>query len=435
MGNEPFSLKEQLLKNYDCELDVDGINGNRLADRFDQISKIGLTNQKGSNRPGFSKEEKEAKDLVARWMEEAGLHVHRDGAGNVFGRFEGRNNDLPAVMSGSHIDSVPNGGHFDGVLGVLVALEVAEAWKSTGYQPEKPYEVAIFTDEEGARFNGGLHGSEAVVGHYQLEEKLKQTDTSGLSFEEVLHDMGLTTNGYVEARREQHEIEMFVEVHIEQGKRLEKQNLPCGVVTGIAGPCWLEFTFYGQAGHAGNTPMNDRKDALLAASEFNLEINKIPSQINDSSVVTIGKINVEPNGVNVIPGKVTLYVDIRDIYKETRDDIVSKVIEVGTTIAEKYSVKVEYEEKMCVEPVPIEEKYQELLIESCKENGIEPYSLPSGAGHDAMILGERWPIAMLFVRSKDGISHNPKEWTDLADCVRAVHVLKRFIERIQNGKK
>ncbi|SDQ67290.1 Zn-dependent hydrolase [Virgibacillus salinus] len=429
--NNYLSLNEKLLKQYNVEHNYDGVLGDRLAYRLNELSQIGLTDDNGSDRPGFSKEEKQAKKLVSSWMQEAGLDVREDGAGNIFGRLDGKNNGLPAILCGSHLDSVPNGGHFDGPLGVLSALEVVEAWNKTGFKPEKPFEVVIFSDEEGSRFNGGLNGSEALIGSADLQKKLELVDQDGLGFEEVLNNVGLTIEGYSTANRNLDEIEMFVEVHIEQGKRLENRELPCGIVTGIAGPCWLELTFTGEAGHAGNTPMNDRKDALVAASEFIFEVNKLPGQISDSAVATVGKQLVEPNGVNVIPGKVILYVDVRDIFLETRDQLVDEVLAVSKKISQKHQITVEHEEKLRVEPVPIEEQTQNIFEQSFHEQGIEPYKLPSGAGHDAMIIGDKLPVAMLFVQSKDGISHNPAEWSDLNNCVQTVHVLKNFIEKLQ----
>lgn len=425
-------LYDKLTQDYEPEHSTDGISGERLAKRLDAISEIGLTEDNGSNRPGFSKEEKDAKELVAEWMREAGLTVSQDGAGNIFGRFEGKNDERPAILSGSHLDTVPNGGHFDGVLGVLAALEVAEAWRAIGYQPEKPYEVVVFTDEEGARFNGGFHGSEAVVGGDDIEKKLKLVDQNGMNFSDVLEDIGLGVDSYAAAERDPGEIEMFVEVHIEQGKRLEREGLPCGIVTGIAGPCWLELTFTGEAGHAGNTPMNGRKDALVAASAFIGGVHELPGSISDSAVATVGKLQVDPNGVNVIPGSVTLYVDIRDIYEETRDQLVTQVLDLAEKVAAEHQVNVEHIEKMRATPVPIKEEKQKLLEASFNETGIKPYRLPSGAGHDTMIIGEKWSVAMLFTQSKNGISHNPAEWSDLNDCVQTVHVLKHFLEKMQD---
>lgn len=435
MNKETYSLKQLLMENYDRTLDGAGISGERIAERLDRISKIGLTEDCGSDRPGFSLEEKQVKELVKEWMLEAGMEVRHDGAGNVFGRIAGKDDTLPAIMSGSHVDSVPNGGHFDGPLGVLAALEVAQAWKDTGYKPVKPFEAVIFSDEEGSRFNNGLNGSEAMVGGSDLESKRQLTDKAGRSFEEVLRDTGLSLETMAGAARNLEEIELFIEVHIEQGKRLEKENLPVGVVTGIAGPCWLEFTFDGEAGHAGNTPMDDRKDALLAASEFITEVNNLPGQVSDSAVATIGKMQVFPNGVNVIPGQVILYVDIRDIHLETRDELVDRILAAGESIADKHNIQVTHVEKHRVPPVPIQEDLQEELFRVLDELSMRRYALPSGAGHDAMIVGSKLPVSMLFVRSKNGISHNPAEWTDLEDCVQAVKVLKAFVEKQQETGK
>lgn len=430
MNKDTYELQQKLLENYDATLSRDGVSGERLASRLHQLAQIGLTTDNGSNRPGFSKEENEAKQLVAHWMSEAGLIVTMDGAGNVFGRLDGTNKDAKTILTGSHVDSVPNGGHFDGPLGVLSALEVVEAWRETGYELEKTYEIAVFSDEEGSRFNIGFHGSEAVIGKGSIAEKIKRKDFAGQSFSEVLHSVGLTVEGYESATRNMDEFELFIEVHIEQGKRLERENLPCGIVTGIAGPCWVEFTFTGRAGHAGNTPMNDRQDALVAASEFIQNVPNIPVAISSSAVATVGKLAVKPNGVNVIPGEVSLYVDMRDITAEDQTRLVDKVIASANEIAEKHHLTLTYEEKIRVSPVPIDEKIQARLAESVEAHDIKPYYLPSGAGHDAMIIGEKIPAAMLFVRSIDGVSHHPDEWSDLNDCVEAVHVLKTFIERV-----
>lgn len=431
MNPDTLLLKDKLLADYDTSFDKDGVSGERLAERLDALSKIGRTASNGSNRPGFSHEEKAAKELVMQWMQEAGLDAKMDGAGNVFGRLPGKQTDAPAVLSGSHVDSVPNGGHFDGPLGVLAALEVAEAWKVTGYQPEKPYEVVIFTDEEGARFQEGLSGSEAMMGLVDIQAKLKRRDTEGKLFEEVLREVDLTVESYLAAKRDFSKIDSFVEVHIEQGKRLEKEGLPCGIVTGIAGPHWLFLTFEGEAGHAGNTPMDDRRDALVAASEFIVACSELPRQINTSSVATVGKLFVEPNGVNVIPGKVTLYVDIRDIHLGTRDELVQRVLTLSQEVGEKYGVKVTHENLLITPPVPVSQERQNKMKQALEEKQIEPYYLPSGAGHDSQIVGSHLPMAMLFVQSKDGISHNPAEWTDLNHCIQAVHVLKSYIENIQ----
>ncbi|MFS0821441.1 M20 family metallo-hydrolase [Bacillus sp. 1P02SD] len=419
---------EKLISDYDFSLDKNGVSGKRLASRLAALSEIGLTSDNGSHRIGFSHEEKAAKDLVKKWMTEAGLTVTEDGAGNVFGRLNGKNPDLPALLSGSHVDSVPNGGHFDGPLGVLAALEVAEAWKQTGFVPERPFEVVIFSDEEGARFNGGFSGSSSMIGEATREDLLPKKDIHGDSFTKVLEDIGLSVDDFFNSKRDLKQLEAFVEIHIEQGKRLERAGVPVGIVTGIAGPCWLKMTFTGSAGHAGNTPMDDRRDALVAASQFIYEVQSLPEQVSSSAVATVGKVDVLPNGVNVIPGEIHLTVDIRDIKKETRDQLVDLVIEKAKSITKAHGIELQYEETLREAPVPISEDMQQKLEKSVIAQGIEPVYLPSGAGHDSMIVGHVLPVAMIFVQSKDGISHNPAEWSSLSDCVQSVHVLKDFLE-------
>ncbi|OIJ15586.1 allantoate amidohydrolase [Anaerobacillus arseniciselenatis] len=421
-------LYDRLMTDYDNSLSESGINGERLAMRLAMLSEVGLTAEGGSSRMGFSKEERAAKELVKTWMKEAGLDVREDGAGNIFGRLQGQEKDSQVVMSGSHVDTVPNGGHFDGTLGVLTALEVVEAWRETGYQPNKTFEVAIFTDEEGSRFNGGFSGSAAMLGDVERDEQVALKDVYGQSFQQVLEDDGLTVDGYFSSTRNKEEIAAFVEVHIEQGKQLEKKDLPVGVVTGIAGPSWLEVTFLGEAGHAGNTPMNDRSDALIAASQFIAQIESLPRETSPTAVATIGKMQVHPNGINVIPGKVTLTVDIRDIHEETRDLLIDKIVELGKRIAEERSVGINFHENIRIKPVPISFKMQGKVMKAVEEEALSAHLLPSGAGHDSMIIGRHIPVAMLFARSKDGISHNPKEWTALNDCVVAAKVLKNLIE-------
>lgn len=427
---EKEAFLNKLLEDYNHSHDHSGVKGERVAWRLAELSQIGLTSERGSKRFGFSTEERQAKELVKKWMKEAGLKVSEDGAGSVFGRFEGKQ-EKPVIMSGSHVDSVPNGGHFDGPLGVLAALEVAEAWKETGYQPNKSYEVVIFSDEEGSRFNGGLIGSRAMTGEINLEEMRKLKDFNGKTFEEVIAGDGLKPEGFLEAKRDLSDVDAYVEVHIEQGKRLEKENLPVGIVTGIAGPCWLNVTFTGLAGHAGNTPMTDRHDALTAASEFVLKVQELPPTVSATAVATVGKMEVHPNGVNVIPGEVRLTVDIRDIQSETRDQLADLIVNAAKDIASKNNIETDVVETYRITPVPVSKEMQEKAGMAVKNTlGVEPYYLPSGAGHDAMVVGRHVPMAMLFTQSKDGVSHNPKEWSSLNDCVQTIHVLKNFIEQL-----
>lgn len=419
-------MKNELLNDYNIHLNYNGIDGNRLATRLDSISKIGVLPTGGVSRRGFSKEEKQAKELVIGWMKDAGLIVETDGAGNVFGRVIGKD-DTSSIASGSHVDTVPAGGNFDGVLGVLAALEVAESWKATEYVPEKSFEVVIFSDEEGARFSSGVFGSRAYMGYVddELIESLK--DSEGLNLAEVLDQYG---SSFVEFENiQQRDWTFFAEAHIEQGKLLEKNNLPVGIVNGIAGQAWLEVEFTGLAGHAGNTPMNDRQDALVAAGRFVSGLEEIPKSVSRTAVATVGKLAVSPNGANVIPESVNMIVDIRDIYEDTRDKVIELVTTLANDIAKERGIVVTVSGTSRVKPVPIDELYKHELHDILNNLDIEPMELPSGAGHDSMNIGVELPVAMIFARSKSGISHNPKEWTSLDDCVMTVHVLKQFIEK------
>lgn len=421
---------EKLMQKYDKNLDYSGVQGERIGKRLVELSKIGLTPDGGAARPGYSREEKTAKQLVKKWMEEAGLEVTEDGAGNVIGRINGMDDDQQAIASGSHVDTVPNGGHFDGTVGVLAAIEVAAAWRETNYSAKKPYEVIVFSDEEGSRFNSGLTGSLAMTGAADFKKQKELVDYNGDSFEEVLQAYGSTPQKFQEAKRDLDELELFIEVHIEQGKKLENENLPIGVVSGIAGPAWLEVTFVGEAGHAGNTPMIGRRDPMVAAAMLIQSIEGLPKSVNDTSVATVGKLHVSPNGVNVIPQEVTLNVDIRDIYEDTRDELLELIVQEAKTIAEKRKINYKLKQTTKIKPIPIKKELQNKLADTILKHNLKPLYIPSGAGHDAMNLGRHITVAMLFVRSKDGISHNPKEWSTLNDIVTTTHVLKDFIETV-----
>ncbi|HLR52435.1 MAG TPA: M20 family metallo-hydrolase [Candidatus Avamphibacillus sp.] len=425
---EEDNFYEKLVEDYNKELDYAGVSGQRLARRLSVLSHIGATEEGGVNRPGYSQEEKQAKEFIMDWMKEAGLEVTEDGAGNVFGRLEGKNN-LPPIVSGSHVDSVPNGGNFDGVLGVLSALEVVEAWKQEGYVPEKPVEIAIFSDEEGSRFKSGLTGSRAFMGRIDNDELDSLEDDEGKTFSEVIEEYGSDVEQFLDHEFKRKAIDMFVELHIEQGKVLEKENEPVGIVSGIAGPAWMEVTFTGVAGHAGNTPMVGRKDPVIAAGLFVKKVEELPEEVSDTAVATVGQINVKPNGVNVIAEEVNVTVDVRDIHEDTRNELIRLIEQAAKNIAKEREIEAKMDHNSTVKPLPIEEKFQQELAESLEKYDINPVYIPSGAGHDAMILGSEVPVAMIFVRSKDGISHHPDEWSSLSDCVSGVHVLKDFIEK------
>lgn len=423
-------LRDMLLSGYDGSFDIDGFSGARLAGRLSTISEIGLTAQRGSRRIGFSPEEKQAKDLVLEWMMSLGLAVRTDAAGNCFGRLNGANNALPAVLCGSHVDTVPNGGHFDGVLGVVLALEAVEMWKAVGFVPRRPYEIAVFSDEEGTRFNAGFVGSSALAGALSEEELLGLSDAEGNSFSSVVEQAGLSLSRFREARRDLSAYAAFVEVHIEQGLVLERHSLPIGIVSGICGLVGLQMTVQGLAGHAGATPMRDRKDALVTASRILSAIADLPAQFSETAVATVGQMDVFPNSPNVIAGKVRFSVDIRDIQAPALDRLATRIVEVAAAIAAKDDLGFSWSKTLSLAPAAVGEELRQMQIETLRDLGLAPFQLPSGAGHDAMLLAPHLPMAMFFVRSKDGISHNPREYSSLGDCAIAARALSRFLQRL-----
>ena len=397
------------------------IDGERLWRRISELGEIGRQEEGGVTRLSFTDEERAAKDLVASYMEEAGLAVREDAVGNLFGRREGRDPGSPAVLIGSHVDSVYNGGDFDGPLGVLAGVEVLHAMREQGVQTEHPVEVVAFTDEEGARFSFGMIGSRALAGKLSAAD-LENEDENGVSVAEAMRSRGLDPARISGAARPEGSLAAYVELHIEQGLVLENEGLPVGVVTGIAGPAWLRFVLEGETGHAGTTPMNLRRDALAAAAEIMGAI-EAEAAVTGSTVGTVGQLDLKPGGINIIPGRVEFSLDLRDIDEAVRDGVESRIMERAREISDRRGVELEIEELQRLAPAPCSEAVRGAARRACERLGVRPFELPSGAGHDGMQLTGLCPVGMLFVRSKDGVSHSPDEWSSKADCNAGANAL------------
>jgi allantoate deiminase len=401
------------------------VDGERLWRRLSELAEIGQSGSGGVTRLSYTDEERSAKDLVASFMEEAGLAVREDAVGNLFGRREGNDPDAPAVLVGSHVDSVYNGGDFDGPLGVLAGIEVVQAMEEEGVRTDRPVEVVAFTDEEGARFSFGMIGSRALAGHLSSGD-LEHQDGDGLSVAQAMRDYGLDPEHVEDARRGQDSLAAYLELHIEQGRVLEAEDLPAGIVTGIAGPVWLRFSLQGESGHAGATPMDRRHDALAAAAEIVGAVEEEASSTS-SAVGTVGQIEARPGGINIIPGRVDFSVDLRDIDVAVRDGVEGRIRERAEEVCARRGAELGIEELQRLDPAPCSEEVRTVISEACEEVGIRPHSLPSGAGHDGMHLASLCPMGMIFVRSKDGISHNPEEWSSKEDCEAGCNVLYRSV--------
>jgi allantoate deiminase len=397
------------------------INSERLWNRLQLLSEIGKTEMNGVTRLSFTHEEREAKDLVASFMNEAGLSVREDEVGNLIGRKEGLNPDAPVVLTGSHVDSVFNGGNFDGPLGVLAAVEALQVMNEQGIETEHPIEVLAFSDEEGARFSFGMIGSRGIAGTLTQEDLLNK-DQQGVTIAEAFTAYGLQPEELHKAARKPEEVKAYVELHIEQGKVLEGQNLSTGIVSGLAGPLWLKFILYGEAGHAGATPMTIRHDALSAAAKVMLVIEREAAKTG-TTVGTVGQVQVLPGGINIIPGRVEFSLDLRDISETVRDEVEKNIREQAQQICEAQGVKLTIEGLQRVAPAPCSFIVRNAAKDAFEKLGLETYYLPSGAGHDGMQLMDLCPMGMIFIRSKNGISHDPAEWSSKEDCTDGANVL------------
>ncbi len=410
---------------------VGKIDADRLWSRLSELAEIGRSEGGGVSRLSFTEEERAAKDLVTSYMQEADLEVREDAAGNLIGRHEGRDPEAPVVLAGSHVDSVRNGGDFDGPLGVLSAVEALQIMNERGVETERPIEAVAFTDEEGARFSFGMIGSRAMVGTLTSED-LAREDENGVSIAGAMRASGLDPKRIDEAARPEGSVHAYVELHIEQGRILENKDLPVGVVTGIAGPVWLRFTLEGEAAHAGTTPMGLRRDALAAAAVVIGRIEREAARTG-TSVGTVGQLELEPGGINIIPGRVSFSLDLRDIDEEVRNGVESRIADEAERLCEERGIMLETETLQRLPSVSCSDLVRGAAKAACRELGLEPFELASGAGHDGMHLAKLCPIGMIFVRSKSGLSHNPAEYSSKEDCVAGAGVLNRTLFELANG--
>ncbi|MCG6794537.1 Zn-dependent hydrolase [Geobacillus sp. YHL] len=408
------------------------IQGERLWQRLMELGEVGKKPSGGVTRLSFTAEERRAKDLVASYMREAGLFVYEDAAGNLIGRKEGANPDAPVVLVGSHLDSVYNGGCFDGPLGVLAGVEVVQAMNEHGVVTHHPIEVVAFTDEEGARFRFGMIGSRAMAGTLP-PEALECRDAEGISLAEAMKQAGLDPDRLPQAARKPGTVKAYVELHIEQGRVLEEAGLPVGIVTGIAGLIWVKFTIEGKAEHAGATPMSLRRDPMAAAAQI-ITVIEEEARRTGTTVGTVGQLHVYPGGINVIPERVEFVLDLRDLKAEVRDQVWNAIAARAETIAKERNVCLTTERLQEMAPVLCSDEVKRAAEAACQKLGYPPFWLPSGAAHDGVQLAPICPIGMIFVRSQDGVSHSPAEWSTKEDCAAGAEVLYHTVWQLAQGE-
>ncbi|MFC4357873.1 M20 family metallo-hydrolase [Halobium salinum] len=397
----------------------------RLRDDLEANGSFGAVEGPGHGRTVLtgSDADRAARDHFVDRLEDAGLAVRVDAVGNVVGRYTPDDADPTAapVAAGSHLDSVPEGGIFDGPLGVYAALEAVRALKEDGADLARPVEVVNLTEEEGQRFGGGLVGSSVAAGDMSLEAALSLED-DGETLEEALAGIGYQGDGVVDAS----EWDAWLELHIEQGERLETAGVPAGVVTSITGLTRCAVEIGGEADHAGTTPMGGRTDALAAASEFVLDVERAAEARTESSasaVGTVGHVEAAPNAPNVIPGRVDLTVDVRDVEYDSVETIVAAARDSLDRLERERGVETSLDRPWDRRPVPMSDRVREAFHVAGADRGIDTADLHSGAAHDTMHFANATDAGLLFAPSRDGLSHTPREWTDWADCAAAAEVL------------
>lgn len=384
----------------------------------------------GINRLAFTDADWEGRQYIIDRMADAGLDVEIDGFGNVIGYKVGTNPDLPVVMVGSHTDSVPNGGNYDGVVGVLSAIEVVRSIIDDGFEHEHTIAVVDFMCEESSRFGAATLGSKAMRGKLTLNDLHRLVDKQGISLYDALKERKLHPDA-IESMAYNRPVKAFIEMHIEQGKVLEHEQKQIGIVSGIAAPERFYVTIRGNADHSGATPMNLRYDALCGASKIILGIEEIASMQEEPAVVgTVGIAEVVPGAMNVIPGSVKLGVDIRSISKVARDSVVFLIKELIDVIAEKRGLSYTIEPIAQDHPVAMHPAMIREIEKAVKSVGADYMAMPSGAGHDAMHWTEVAPTGMIFIPCRDGISHNPAEFAAMDDIVAGAEVLETVIKNI-----
>jgi len=406
------------------------VNGKRLQSTLEQMAKIGGTAGGGVTRLALSEEDKRARDLFVKWLKEMQLEISIDEMGNIFGRRAGRNNDLPPVVTGSHIDSQPKGGRFDGILGVMGALEVMRTLHENQVETEHPVVIVDWTNEEGSRFAPAMVSSGVWAGALQRDWAYARTDINGKKQGEELARIGY--KGSVPA--EKWPVHAYFEYHIEQGPILERENKTIGAPKGILCLHWYDIYLEGEANQVGPTPMEGRHDALCAAAEMILKVNELPGRMGGNMVATVGEIQNYPNSRNIIPDKVHFTVDIRswdDDHALKAWELVKKDFQ---DIAARRGCPIRIEETWRVEHAPFDRRLVQMVMDSAKELDYSYLHMVSGAGHDASYMNQICPTAMIFVPSIGGRSHVEVENTTWEHCEAGANVLLQCVLKSANDK-
>ncbi|WP_428912104.1 Zn-dependent hydrolase [Niallia sp. Krafla_26] len=402
------------------------INLNRLMQTIDASAKIGSLPKGGIRRLALTDEDKQMRDLFVEWLKQSDLHVRIDDFGNIYGRTKAQNPEAPPILIGSHLDTQPEGGCYDGILGVLSALEVIRTLNDNKIELNRPVEIVSFTNEEGARFAPPIMGSGGLSGIFDKSFIFSRQDKDGKTFEQELKRIGYEGNEKDRLK----DIFCYIELHIEQGPVLERENLDIGIVTGIQGMNWLEVKVIGQSDHAGPTPMSMRKDALLTAAKMITDSNRLILEQDNESTITVGCISISPNSINCVPGEVTFSIDIRHPDNQIRKQLMSEIRQRLSTIAIIEQVQIEMKEIWETNSTDFSDELIIHLTEEAKRLGYQYKKMVSGAGHDAKYISDMTDTAMIFVPSVDGKSHCQEEYTKTEYIEKGANLLLNVVQKI-----
>lgn len=404
--------------------DIDDIRANaaRLESRIMHLSQFGKNENGGTDRYAYTQADVDGRAYVIELMKAAGLDVRIDAGANIIGRRAGTDNDLPVIMFGSHTDSVPDGGNYDGDVGVMTSIEAIELLNEAGHTTKHPLEVISFSNEE-----GGLVGSMVLTGKMR-PDAWNEVSQSGLTLAEGTRKLGGDPEHAAHAKYDPKKLKAFVEVHIEQGGFLDEEGINIGVVEGIVGIHWRWVTIEGFANHGGTTPMNKRNDALVSASELVLAINRIALNTPGRQVATVGRIQAFPGAPNVVPGRVEMSLEIRDLDLDKMERVFAMIEDEANKIAEKYQTPISFRmDETHSTPTPTNPAVRKIIANAAESLGLSTKYMPSGAGHDAQDMATITPTGMIFVPSRNGISHSPNEYTTPQDMANGADVLLRTI--------
>ena len=404
----------------------------RIKKHLETLAQFTATPGQGTTRMSYSVEAQKTRDYLKQEMSAIGLAVREDAIGNVFGRLDG-SESLPPVVIGSHFDSVPHGGPFDGPAGVIAALEVASCFHEQGLKPRYPLEVVALVEEEGGSFGAGLFASRAMAGGVSVQDLHQLKDASGVSAAQRMQEAGYQPDEIASLIRPQGAIKAFLELHIEQGPVLENAGDDVGLVDVVVGITQLAVTIKGQAGHAGTTPMTHRADALLASSTLIQNVANWAVEAGEETVATVGKLDVYPNGANVIPQQVSLMIDIRSKNESKLQWVIEKV-KTWVSAPGLAGVSCSMEQKIYIAPTNLNPAIHDLLVKNSQKLGLKYRTMSSGAGHDAMVFAKMTDVGLIFVPSKAGLSHHPDEWTDYAQIKTGADLMFETVKVLTETK-